>query len=509
MSAKLTINSWVTALAAVCLSALGTGSALADEIHVYEGESIQAAIDVALGGDEVIVHPGTYVENIDLLGKAITVRSSDGSDVTTIQAQVNGPIVSCLNDEGPDTLIEGFTITGGSAQGGGGLRNRYSSPTVRDCVFLGNHASVYGGGAIYNYYSDLTVINCTFQDNSTVDAGGAIYCTHSSVYVRGCTFLSNSSNAEGGGFYSENGSATLIDCTFSENTAVTAGGAVKFIDDSPILLNCRLVGNHAYKGTGLAQSHSDTLLVGCLLVGNTADSFGGAMVTHESRITLLNCTSALNTAPDAGGIMIQGGESVITITNCVLWGNTDDGGSDQDAQLSLTDAVHLEDLHMDFCCVQGWTGEYGGTGNFGDDPLFVDAGNGDVHLAPGSPCIDAGFNNILDADGYDLDNDGLTCERFPLDADGIARFADDPDTVDTGCGAPVVVDLGAFEYHGNPADVIYGDVDGDGEVRIDDVFSVLGDWGDCDGCCLSDVNLDGVVNIDDIFAVLDAWGPCT
>jgi hypothetical protein len=43
----------------------------------------------------------------------------------------------------------------------------------------------------------------------------------------------------------------------------------------------------------------------------------------------------------------------------------------------------------------------------------------------------------------DLDGDGDTAEITPLDLDGNPRFADDPNTPDAGCGAPVVVDIGA------------------------------------------------------------------
>ena len=50
------------------------------------------------------------------------------------------------------------------------------------------------------------------------------------------------------------------------------------------------------------------------------------------------------------------------------------------------------------------------------------------------------------------------------------------------------------------------DVNDSGAVDIDDLFEVLGHWGESGG--IYDVNADGTVNIDDIFAVLGAWGPC-
>ncbi len=57
-----------------------------------------------------------------------------------------------------------------------------------------------------------------------------------------------------------------------------------------------------------------------------------------------------------------------------------------------------------------------------------------------------------------------------------------------------------------------GDLTGDDQVNIDDIFAVLGLWGDCpDPCppyCTGDLTEDCTVNIDDIFAILGQWGPC-
>jgi len=47
---------------------------LSDTIHVpADYPTIQEAINTSVNGDTVLVAPGTYVENIDFVGKAIIV----------------------------------------------------------------------------------------------------------------------------------------------------------------------------------------------------------------------------------------------------------------------------------------------------------------------------------------------------------------------------------------------------------------------------------------------------
>ena len=52
-----------------------------------------------------------------------------------------------------------------------------------------------------------------------------------------------------------------------------------------------------------------------------------------------------------------------------------------------------------------------------------------------------------------------------------------------------------------------GDVDLDGQVRVDDLLAILSDWGECLECP-SDITDDGIVDVDDLLLVLGAWGPC-
>ncbi len=115
--------------------------------------------------DEIVVAEGEYFENINFLGKAVTLRSTDPNDpVVVVNTIINGggvgSVVTCISGEWPNTVLSGFTITGGN---GGGMYNLSSSPTVTNCTFSGNTAS--SGGGMFNANSSPTVTNCTFSGN--------------------------------------------------------------------------------------------------------------------------------------------------------------------------------------------------------------------------------------------------------------------------------------------------------------------------------------------------------
>ena len=100
--------------------------------------------------DEIVVAEGIYFEAINFFSKAITVRSTDPDDPDVVAATVidgtgSFHVVQCVSGEGLDTVLDGFTITGGNAQTGtgGGMSNIGSSPTVTRCTFSRNLA--FGG----------------------------------------------------------------------------------------------------------------------------------------------------------------------------------------------------------------------------------------------------------------------------------------------------------------------------------------------------------------------------
>ncbi|MDP6601731.1 MAG: right-handed parallel beta-helix repeat-containing protein, partial [Phycisphaerales bacterium] len=138
--------------------------------------SIQDAVDAASSGDVILVAPGTYTSTGDEVvktpGKAITLRATGTPEETILDGEGARRVVRCSSEEGADTIIEGFTITGGFNDnfGGGIYCSSNSNPTITDCTISGNTAT------------------------GTYSRGGGIYCDSSSPTISGCTILDNTAN---------------------------------------------------------------------------------------------------------------------------------------------------------------------------------------------------------------------------------------------------------------------------------------------------------------------------
>jgi hypothetical protein len=361
-------------------------------IHVPgDHATIQSAIDAATPGDEILVAPGSYAETIDFKGKAIALRSSGGPEFTVIDGSgLNQSVVRCVSGEGPDTILQGFTITGGSAVFGGGMRNEGSSPTVLDCIFKGNSATDRGGG-MYNDLANPSVDGCVFRENFATAMGGGMYNQRSSPTIARSEFHMNFANKGGGMRNYIDAHPTVSDCVFSYNTAGAEGGGMDNRKNSnPMVTRCVFVGNtavsggggmHNYVGKGVATG--DPVVTNSLFIENSAME-GGGMRNNDPHPVITNCTFTGNT----GGAISNNNGSVPTVVNAIVWGNL--GGS-----INGSSMVSFSDVE----------GGHAGTENLDADPLFLDPSGefGNYRLASGSPCLDRGDNDAPHLPATDLD----------------------------------------------------------------------------------------------------------
>ena len=313
-----------SALPVLFFSILSSCPTFAATIHVpADRPSIQAGINAAVEGDTVRVAPGVYSERIDFCGKAITVQSDAGAEVTIIDGGHDGTVVTFSSGEPAETVLEGFTIRNGYAWYGAGIYCRNSSPTIENCRISDNsadvdHADAKGGG-IYCYdNSSPTIRGCTITGNSTSDDGGGIALwSYSDAVITNCSIYDNRARNGGGIFCSYNCSPTIANCTISENTAGYGGGISLFNSCDPTIENCLISYN---SGGGIYWNGSSPTITNCTFNGNSSRTGGGIYCSDTSDSTITHCTFVGNSA-ESGGAIYGGSRAYPTIKNCTITAN--------------------------------------------------------------------------------------------------------------------------------------------------------------------------------------------
>ena len=200
-------------------------------------KTIQAAINAAGPGYEIVVSPGTYNENLDLTGKKnITIRGTNPDDPLTILATVidgdkKGPCI--LIDQYADVTISGLTLTNGSgvpmsgdyAYCGGIYHGQYSKAVISNCAITVNTGS--HGAGIYSNNSTLTLTGTLISDNYASFTGACIWMSNGqgANTISNCTIINNEASY-GGGMYISFSSVSITDNDIGGNTAAIGGAAM-------------------------------------------------------------------------------------------------------------------------------------------------------------------------------------------------------------------------------------------------------------------------------------------
>jgi len=144
------------------------------------------------------VKPGAYGLGAQIsVTNAITVRSTDGAAATVLNANGLGRCVYMTNG-----VIDGFTITGGKTNLGGGVYCLRGG-AVQNCIITGNVATVAHGGGVYCLYTGL-VQNCLVTGNRAANLGGGVFLGGGGT-VLNCTISGNAATNSGGGLYASSG----------------------------------------------------------------------------------------------------------------------------------------------------------------------------------------------------------------------------------------------------------------------------------------------------------------
>ena len=325
-------------------------------------------------GTETSSSQRNYQSNLTILSGDLDKDDSTTNGIVnaapTVEDGDNASYVVVASGTDNTAVLDGVVVTAGcngyvdglvNSGVGAGLYAATGFPTVRNCSFIGNHASSGGAGIAL----------------SSNNSGG-------SAIIENCLFQKNYSYYGGVAFYSRKAESVISSCEFTENTGGQASGMIEIRESNATLENSLIAGNYS------------EYLAGILLKATT-------FTVNVTNTTVANNYSTYS--EDLGAIYCDYTFGSIHLTNTIAWGNQIQGNAmigvtgDYSATYSLFEGVN-----------PSGTGNIDGT-NAANDPLFLSTINpqtetpsaaGDYRLAGNSAAVDSGNNTAASSISYDI-----------------------------------------------------------------------------------------------------------
>jgi hypothetical protein len=328
---------------------LSVTASLASTLHVpADYVTIQAAIDAAVDGDTVLISAGDYCEFLTITDKSISLIGEVIGSVRVYQTVRSDDLLA---------------ISGGSAQP----------------VYIQAMVFETGSSVIYCHISPLTLKDCTIRDGSN-SLGAGILCVGSpDLTITGCVIEYNEADEAGpyggGGMYLSNiGNVTITNSRIEHNIAndVMAGGDRDYAS-----------------GGGIYATDIGALsIANSVICSNWTYGYGSGMHCEAQTLSLHNCVFAANQAYISPTALKAWVYDYGDVRNCIFYNNLPSMAH----QIGLPVGSAFD---IAYCNIQDSTasveGSYTwGPGNIDEDPQFITGFLSEFHLAPGSPCIDAG-----------------------------------------------------------------------------------------------------------------------
>lgn len=227
--------------------------------------TIQEGINAATEGDTVLVHPGTYTENIIIMGRNILLCSmflptGDTAYInsTIIDGDLSGTAVWIEQCPDSNMTITGFNIRNGNSLNGGGIYCWLSNPTI-SYNKIKNNSSQHGGG-IYLWQSNPFIYGNIISANEADNYGGGVRCYYSDPLIKQNIIFNNKAHS---------------------------GGAISCFEAEPEIVNNTIIGNEIdgerLAGGGIyCRNNSHPDVRNTILWGNK----GGEISLEDGSITV-------------------------------------------------------------------------------------------------------------------------------------------------------------------------------------------------------------------------------
>ena len=215
---------------------------------------IQDAINEADPCDVIIVGPGIYNEDIDFMGKSLTLSSANPDNPEIVASTIiagSENAVTFTSGEDCNSVLLGFTVTGAQT----GIYCYEASPTIQKCRIIENSAN---GIELY-WSSDPSIANCEIVCNGNSGIGMLLNSGRMKFYncpvINNCVIAANRHN----GIYG--GKPVITNCTIAANYLQGIDSIEPVVENSIVYYNGL--------NSGLVQIESDCAVV------NYSDIQGG------------------------------------------------------------------------------------------------------------------------------------------------------------------------------------------------------------------------------------------